>query len=148
MTILDIRKSDELKKAIEKYKDICLPETMKIYLPTCYGECIDEVIRVRDEIDKITGGSTLYKEAEGCYHAVTDEGYEIHECEPVMVLETAHRCFTGDQSKKIMEILKEYGEKTNQYSIGIWQGKFYVIKTTDLARALEKKAKTPIFKIF
>jgi len=132
---MPIWKRDEFNKYLSRLEGTCLPEMLTIYAPTCYGECIDAVLELREKIDRITGGSTTYQ-AEGCFIM---NGEDV--CEPVMVIETAHQCFGKDEANEVGKAITEYGKKANQEYIAVKQGKFYIVKTEEMAKQIEGKIK-------
>lgn len=128
---------DELEKWLREMigtEGTCFSEKMKVYAPTCYGRCIDAVERLIHKINEIFGGSTTYKEAEGCW--INPEGKT--ECEPVMVIEVGHHCTDYPTARKFVEAIRDYAVEADQQAISISQGSFYIIPRTELELAMEK----------
>jgi len=58
---------DLLEKWLRELRGtVCFTDVTKVYAPTCYGRCVREVERLRDRINEIFGGATMY-EATGCW---------------------------------------------------------------------------------
>lgn len=115
---------EEWLKNIAVSGGICFPEKFKLYAPTCYGKCEDAVDELVKDINLIFGGSTTYKDVEGCWW--DDENKKL-ECEPIRVIETAHHCQDYETARKLSNAIIKYNEKAKQKYISISQGSFYIL---------------------
>lgn len=133
---------DELRKFLNRIKGVvCLRERLKIYAPTCYGKCVGEVEELISRINEVIGGSTVY-DAEGSWF---NERLGRVETEPVKVIEAAHHCLSEEEARKIVEAIADYARKTNQTSVAVYEGNFYIAETPELLEAYKKfKEKKPI----
>ena len=132
---------DELDSFLEGIKGVtCLVERLKIYAPTCHGKCVPQVDRLIGEVNRVTGGSTVY-DAEGSWF---NEELGKVETEPVRVIEAGHRCFSEEEAGKLAEAISDYAKDAKQYSIAIYGSNFYIAETPELLEAYEKfKEKKP-----
>jgi len=117
----------------------CYQDRIRIYAPTCYGECIDAVNRLNEKVSKLLGGSTVY-DAEGCW--VNPRGET--ECEPVRVIESAYRCIDPETARGVVEAIAEYGVEAKQQALAVEQGSFYIASTSEVIEKIkELKFKLP-----
>jgi len=128
---------DELRRFLMGVRGtVCFPDKTRIYAPTCYGECIDEVNKLIEEVNKLFGGSTVY-DAVGSWY---NEEKGIIETEPVKVIESAHNCLTKEGAERLMKAITNYGRRANQTAISVENGnQFYIARTEDLLQALKRK---------
>lgn len=129
---------DELEKWLHEMVGaggVCFPEKFKVYAPTCYGKCEDAVMRLVHKINQIFGGSTTYKEVEGCWY---DEEKGVTECEPVAVIEVGHHCTDYDQARKFIEAIAEYAIEADQKAISISQNSFFIIPSEEFEKRMEQ----------
>ena len=130
---------DEIEKWLKNVEGVmCFTEKMKIYAPTCYGQCMDAVEKLIKKVNKIFGGSTVY-DAEGSW--VEDDRVIT---EPVKVIEVGHRCTDPETAREFAEAIVEYAEEAGQSAIAIHQNDFYIAPTPELLKTYEKiKRKVP-----
>ncbi len=115
---------------------LCFEEKMKVYAPTCGGDCTQEVDVLRDKINKIFGGCTVYEQSTGCWF---DKENNKILCEPVKVLEVAHSCSDKDTLLKLANAIADYASKTKQHSISIHNGSFFIAETPKLIEKLQEE---------
>lgn len=130
-------KHDEVENWLKTVKGEgkkCFRTQMKLYVPTCYGQCELEANELINEVNKIYEGSTIYK-AEGSW--ITPEGRT--ETEPIKVVEIGHDCTEYEEAKRLGEAIVKYATKTNQQAISILQGRFYIGQTPEVVKAFKKK---------
>jgi hypothetical protein len=106
-------------------KITCYTQTMKVYAPTCRGECMNEVDQLAHEIVSIFGGCTIY-DGEGCWKP--ERGGEPI-CEPVKIIEIGHNCSSDVTLEKLARAVKDYASKTKQESLSIKNGHFFIAET-------------------
>lgn len=129
---------DELEKFLERIEGVtCFTETMRVYAPTCHGTCLDEVETLKERLDRIFGGSTVY-DAEGRFF---DETVGKVETEPVKVIEVAHHCLRPKDAKNIVESIRDYSRGADQNFLAISQGNFYIASREALLASLERLRK-------
>jgi len=127
---------DALEEWLKNIKGVtCFTEVLRIYAPTCYGECIDAVERLLDRLNKIFGGSTVYKDCQGCWF---NEEENRMECEPVWVIEIGHRCLTPEEAKEVAKAIVDYAREANQYSVAIAGSNFYIAESSRMLKAYKK----------
>ena len=112
---------------------ICFTQKMKLYLPTCCGNCETEVLQLRDRVNEIFGGSTVYEDTQGCWFDPKDKKVL---CEPIKVIEVAHNCTDKETLKQLVDAITDYAEKTKQHSVSIHNGTFYIAETERLKKVL------------
>lgn len=117
---------------------MCYTERMKIYAPTCYGECEPEVQKLVERVNELFGGSTTYDQCTGCWF---DEEIKKVECEPIKVIEVAHNCSKKEDLKQLMDAIVDYATKTDQKTLSIQNGKFYIAKKPQLIEKYEALTK-------
>jgi hypothetical protein len=111
---------------------------MKIYAPTCHGQCLPAVEKLINRVNSLFGGSTVY-DAEGTWVS----GDKV-EREPIKVIEVGHHCTTPDVAKQFAEAITEYAKEAKQEAIAIHQTDFYLANTADMIEAFKKiKEKIP-----
>jgi len=126
---------DELNRFLRSISGVtCFTENLKIYAPTCYGKCVDKVERLRDRVNQVAGGSTVY-DAEGSWYN-EDEGRV--ETEPVKVIEVAHNCFSEDEAEKIAGAIADYAREAGQSAMAVHGSSFYIAETPELLEAYDK----------
>ena len=114
---------------------VCYTEMLKIYAPTCYGKCINAVEKLLDRLNKVFGGSTVYKECQGCWF---NEEENRMECEPVWVIEIGHRCLSEREAREVVEAILEYAKEANQQYIAVRGNNFYIASREDMLKAYER----------
>jgi len=126
---------DELDRFLEGIKGVtCLTERLKIYAPTCDGRCLPEVEELRDRVNRVAGGSTVY-DAEGSWF--NEETGRV-ETEPVKVIEAGHRCFSEDEAREIAEAIASYARRAGQHSMAVYGSSLYIAETPELLQAYER----------
>ena len=108
---------------------ICFKEVMKVYAPTCDGQCEDAVQELADNLSKAFGGATIYEKATGEWFD-NEENRIIKE--PVKVIELAHSCADPQQLRTISTLITQYALKTNQKAVSVQNGRFYIAETPDI----------------
>lgn len=98
----------------------CSVEKFKVFIPTCYGDCLDQAERLAAKIADIIGGATIYH-ADGAW-TNPQGGLEK---EPVKVLEAYHNCLGMVDTEKIVDAIAEYAERTNQTQVAVADGGLY-----------------------
>jgi hypothetical protein len=139
-----VRVRDQIEAWLKGIRGItCFSEKMKIYAPTCYNprtkghECLPEVEKLIERVNKIFGGSTVY-DAEGSW--IDEETGELV-VEPVKVIEVGHECADLKDAQELADAIVEYATKAGQKSIAIHQGSFFIAETPKLQKAYEKLLK-------
>lgn len=130
----------KVKQIIDKWlKDVpnvsCYRERLKIYTPTCDDKCLPAVQELIKKVNELFGGSTIYDNCTGCWF---DEKNEKVLCEPVKVIEVGHNCSRKEDLAQLMDAIADYAAKTNQDSMSIQNGRFYIAETDDLLKKYEK----------
>lgn len=132
---------DELPDTINQWlrtvkKAQCFKDKLKVYAPTCYGQCLPAVNKLIADLNGIFKGSTVY-DAHGSW--LDDKGRL--ETEPVKVIEIAEKCTTRTKSLQFAKALMEYGTKASQHSLGIDQQEFYIARSPQVVKAYVKELK-------
>lgn len=122
-----------LEYELDRYLDtiperLCFSQTLKIFAPTCYGECTAAVDRLETDLAKHFGGVTAYDQVRGCW---LDPQGDL-ECEPVRVIELGHGCTNREDIMKMSGAIVRYGQEARQHSLGIRSGHFYIAKSSEM----------------
>ena len=130
----------KVKQIIDKWlKEVpnvsCYRERLKIYAPTCDDKCFPAVQELIEKVNVLFGGSTIYDQCTGCWF---DQKNEKVLCEPVKVIEVGHNCSRKEDLVQLMDAIADYATKTNQESISIQNGRFYIAETDDLLSKYEE----------
>ena len=131
----------EVKSIVEKWlasvpEIMCFRERMKVYAPTCHGECEDAVTILVDKLNRLFGGSTTYDSCTGCWF---DDEIDKVECEPAKVIELAHSCGSQKELRQMMDAIVEYATEADQKALSIMNGHFYIAKKPRLIEKHEKE---------
>ena len=113
----------------------CYRERLKIFAPTCDDKCLPAVQKLIETVNELFGGSTIYDQATGCWF---DEKNDKVLCEPVKVIEVGHNCSRKEDLVQLMDAIATYATKTEQDSLSIQNGRFYIAETDDLLNKYEK----------
>ena len=135
------KKPKEIKSIVEEWLSkvpevMCFRERMKVYAPTCAGECEAEVNTLVRKLTDLFGGSTTYEVCTGCWY---DEDTSKVECEPTRVIELAHSCSNREDLRQMMDAIAEYAVNADQKALSIMNGHFYIAKKPHLVEKLEKE---------
>ena len=134
---------EDIKETIDKWlfsvpKVSCYRERLKIFAPTCDDKCLPAVQELINKVNTLFGGSTIYDQCTGCWF---DEEKEAVLCEPVKVIEVGHNCSTKEDLTKLMAAITDYAVKTDQHSMSIQNGRFYITKRPELVKKYEELVK-------
>lgn len=135
---------DDIMKFIRQVKQsglMCLPNKMKFYAPIRCGDddnpkhnCTKLALKLRDDLNTIFGGSTMWAGEGSWYNAKTREVV----VEPVKGIEVAHNCTDVETAQKMAKAVTDYAVSAKQHSISIERGSFYIMSTPEMAEASKK----------
>ncbi len=108
----------------------CYSQVAKVYAPTEYNSLrgMKAVKKLETVIATEFGGSTVYKNVEGCW--VDYEGKL--ECEPEHVIELGHECTTDRQRRVLANAITQYAHEAGQQAVSVKNGQFYIAKSPEL----------------
>jgi len=100
----------------------CSPKSITLYLPNdpvkC-PRCPEGIEAMKLLLSDYMGGYTAWRAEEGCWY---DQVHKELICEPVTVVESAHRCLSPAQSELLVNMLHESGQFMDQWSMGFKAG--------------------------
>lgn len=117
---------------------MCFTEKLKLYVPTCDDACLPAARRLNDEVVRIFKGSTVYREATGCW--IRPDGKT--ECEPVQVIEVGHQCSNKKTLASLVKAIADYSSEAGQHSVSVHNGSFFIARSDELLNKYKEFAAT------